>query len=284
MKRILLCFVYLLIAVELFACSCITPPPFLEYVASQEFEDRGGVVWEGEYIQDMTIPGTTLRATQYEIRNVWCGSFVAEIVVEGDPISPFPIDDSWVADFPISDDKVWVIGGDEATCLEFHGQHDMVFATTYDSSFGPAFGYSTNLCAIDFFPISETGVVTGFITSNESTINLTVDELLNAVTNGTADFEACEINNVIGNGIGTSEVHNINVFPNPVREYLNFELPQLEQQSLTVKIYGLNGVLVSQAILDSNEKSVPVAGLLAGKYLFAIQNQAGKIYSGQFVK
>lgn len=279
MKKSILATAFMLVNIATYACSCITPPPFLEYIASEDFIDRGGVIWEGEYIQDMPIPGTTLHATQYLIRDIWCGSFVEAVEYDSSNPGPFPVNTDWIDDFQITENKVWVIGGDGATCLEFHGDNNMIFATTYDHMWGPAFGYSTSLCAVDFFPISSTDVVTGFIESNETTSTMTRDELKAAANIATEEVD-CDT----ANGINDIHFEKLSVFPNPVSEYLQFTLPEVIQQNAILKIYDLSGALIAESVLSTGQSSFGVGNLAAGKYLLVLSDQSGQQFSGQFVK
>jgi len=144
----------LILGLPALACSCFDPPAFLDYVHSDDFKNINGLVWIGEYVEGEQVTDQ-LYATKYNVREVICGSLRTEYEITP---SPFPMSTEHLDNFPLTNSEIWVFGGAEASCLETHGTNNYLFATRWDTH-GPAFGYNTTLCAVDFLPLSGDGSI-----------------------------------------------------------------------------------------------------------------------------
>lgn len=74
----------------------------------------------------------------------------------------------------------------------------------------------------------------------------------------------------------------LRLFPNPVTDFLNIQLPELEHQPMTISIFDVNGKTVQFQSLLSGQ-SVDVKKLTSGLYGVDVRVK-GKVYSGRFIK
>lgn len=84
--------------------------------------------------------------------------------------------------------------------------------------------------------------------------------------------------------VATSDVNSpkeINLFPNPASEIINWTLPEeiLGKQAL---IFDGQGKIISS--ISKNVNSLSIKGLLPGLYFLMVQADNGKMYSAKFVK
>lgn len=245
-----------LIGSPVFACSCGIVPSFMEHIQSDFFTENNGIVWIGKYVSDEVI-SEGLHATAYQIEDVLCGSITYEFDIEPDPFMGEP---EWLNDYLPTDDLIWVIGGWEASCLETHGTSDMLFATPV-VVYGPGYGYSTNLCQIDFLPISSDGSsVSGFIENTEEFVTRNLGELKTEI------IELCGEENPTGVSSIESEIV---VYPNPVQDELYFSIGDLEQDA-TVAVYNVSGGLVFHSSLANGKVDLSV--LSSGVYIIEVNN------------
>lgn len=269
MQKLLLIISFLWLAqVQLFACSCAPPPSFLEHIQSDYFEENHGIVWVGKYVHDEPI-SQSLHATAYQIEDIWCGSITYDFDIQPDP---FMGDPEWLENYLPTDSLIWVIGGDEAACLEFHGTSDMLFATPVNI-WGPGYGYSTSLCQIDFLPISSDGSsVSGFIENTDDFITRDLGELKQEILGICTDDEPTAIDD---------DVVHFSVYPNPFFEDLIISTDSETLQESTLSIYSTAGSLMLTT--DSNDGHLSLGELDSGIYFLEI-NHGGRKSVERIVK
>ncbi|MCP4439893.1 MAG: T9SS type A sorting domain-containing protein [Aureispira sp.] len=86
---------------------------------------------------------------------------------------------------------------------------------------------------------------------------------------------------------GASEIGGVQIFPNPVDDYINIRLPKLTDV-VNIQIFDIKGSL----ILDTEQKALPnqilkisnLSHLIEGTYLINIQINQDKIYTEKFIK
>jgi ligand-binding sensor domain-containing protein len=83
------------------------------------------------------------------------------------------------------------------------------------------------------------------------------------------------LNSINENAINARDVK---VFPNPVNNYLNVELP-VEINSFWIEVLNMQGNIVKSRIIANNHNKIDVSDLLAGVYIVRVQSD-----KGQFIK
>ncbi|MGK0363839.1 MAG: hypothetical protein ACI85O_000893 [Saprospiraceae bacterium] len=77
-------------------------------------------------------------------------------------------------------------------------------------------------------------------------------------------------------------VNNIRIYPNPARDFIQIELPDLTIEEMSV--YDMRGVAVWRGEADLRDRySLDISSFANGVYLLKIENE-GEIYRGRFVK
>ncbi len=71
---------------------------------------------------------------------------------------------------------------------------------------------------------------------------------------------------------------NVSIFPNPAKNYFSVSLSEFSNQELIVKISAINGQLVKELLLTSNNQEVFIDELLPATYTVEILSSNGKYY------
>lgn len=75
----------------------------------------------------------------------------------------------------------------------------------------------------------------------------------------------------------------LEVFPNPAKEYLNFEAPD-DKTPKSYVIFDLKGGVMEQSALEPEQQRISISPLKPGLYFFRIEDAEGNSYLGRFVK
>lgn len=67
----------------------------------------------------------------------------------------------------------------------------------------------------------------------------------------------------------------VKVFPNPTSSLLNIEMPELSAQNVSLRLYQLNGTLVSQAQTQNGQHQFDLSDQAAGIYMLKVQTAEG---------
>ncbi len=91
----------------------------------------------------------------------------------------------------------------------------------------------------------------------------------------------------IGTGINTiSSISSLEVYPNPVRNYLTVKIPQVKSNVITLSIYSQDGKLLQESkesIVPSGEIAINIESLSPGLYFIKAISDA-ELFQGTFVK
>jgi beta-glucanase (GH16 family) len=79
---------------------------------------------------------------------------------------------------------------------------------------------------------------------------------------------------------------NVLVYPNPVQQNLQIQLPQIPTIGATISIYNSLGVLVKSSLMDKNTniQTIDVSSLANGNYYYRLASNATTVDKGMFAK
>jgi hypothetical protein len=119
---------------------------------------------------------------------------------------------------------------------------------------------------------------------NEGMINYVINEVDNykqlVLTN--LDNNKLYFNNITLSQENFLFENTVSLYPNPVQNILNIE--NTASNLSKIHIYDLNGRLLQNYVLQTNEVSLDVSGLQSGVYLVVLENETGHQISRKIVK
>ena len=119
-----------------------------------------------------------------------------------------------------------------------------------------------------------------YTTPNFTQINLEGMNFLHNNYGGDAYIDNIRINDV-EMSVNNVKKGNLSVYPNPVKNALNFNLPQGEKVA-KIQIYNMAGQLM--VTKTASGKSIDLQDLKAGAYLINMISTKGSTYSSKFIK
>lgn len=86
----------------------------------------------------------------------------------------------------------------------------------------------------------------------------------------------------VGTSIVTNESENLVLYPNPVSDILEIELPSLKE---SVSIYSTDGKRVVYTLTKGEmQLKIPVSDLIPGVYFLRVENDRGEVVQQRFIK
>ncbi len=114
---------------------------------------------------------------------------------------------------------------------------------------------------------------------NNAKANINGVNFLHNNFGGDAYYDNIRINDEVLAVTNTNK-GKVNIYPNPVKDQLNIQLPENENVS-QIEIYNFAG----QSVLQSeNRKEINLKKLPSGSYMVKVKNTAGKIYTSKIIK
>lgn len=124
--------------------------------------------------------------------------------------------------------------------------------------------------------LSGSGVVTGTTNFDPSLASVGNDTILYSYTdnNSCSNSVSTFIPVVICAGInGTIELNSISLYPVPINNYLNLDLPA-SSETIEMKIYNLEGKLILEQTLLNGQNRINMESISAGVYSLQLKNSA----------
>jgi hypothetical protein len=101
-------------------------------------------------------------------------------------------------------------------------------------------------------------------------------------------FQAATTRDVNGYWVGVdqvasekelNEIKDMNLYPNPARDYINIDFPEILEKDYNWKLISIGGITVKEAVIHAGEQSLKINNydLPSGVYVFMVYN--GKVYS-----
>jgi len=152
-----------------------------------------------------------------------------------------------------------------------------------------------NQCFVSNYPQYNTDLVLSHDTSAFSITVLHYNNLAASANMSIAVWDSKDIHKVdtisitvnatrlgIGNSIMPSSF--INLFPNPVADYINLKTSQPGFEPVNAIIYNTLGKTVSEQSISAGTTTLPVYNLSKGIYILSLRDKYGKEAMKQFVK
>jgi len=244
MKNFLAILFFLSSISPVFSCSCF-PSNFCDYYESS-LDNETSLMFMGSYLNEEEINDWT-KAFQFKVEKIYQGEIVTETSIHY-------TGETYVN----TDSTVWLLSGSDVSCLRYLDNTSAIFIVNYNVNwFGEDqdVGYVPTICASDYFPISSTNEVTGWIwESQDETIALEEFE--------TFLEQGCETTST------TNDFKQISVYPNPVTDILSIKCTP--QCTITnIELYDIRGILIKK----SNETSMDMNMLHSGVYFVKVYGQ-----------
>lgn len=257
MKTYLTCILFFFGISTAFSCSCLKGS-FCNYFDRLKSNETT-LIFKGSFIQEEDI-GTAYKAVQYNVEEVYYGEIVTEnsIHYSGET-------------YINSESAIWVLKGSGAACLRWLDETSAIFIVTYNPDFffnDDGFGYVPTICQSDYFPISSTNEITGFIWEKEE-VTISLSDFETLINEGCTDPPITE---------DPENLDGLKVFPNPVDDQLTIESDYFGEE-LTMKLYDTKGRLVKTI----NSSTANLSDISSGMYFF-IATYKGSTYTKKVVK
>jgi len=255
----LLLIVFLILGINFSALACFCAPFTLcEYLGHLE-DNETTLIFMGSFIQEESIT-SSISVVQYKIEKIYKGEVVT-------PDSPHYNNEPYTN----TDSTVWLLSGYSDSCYRKLDGSKAIFVLTYNPGWPDhdAVGYVPSICNSDYFPISEDQTITGYIYSGDD------------VTMELSEFEELlpiGCNPLATNDEPTSVTNQINVYPNPATNVVNFDFVGSED-SWNVTLFDKTGKIIRV----TDDSSINLGELDPGIYFLSFTN--GKtIHTKKIVK
>lgn len=242
-----------------YACFCLGPA-FTEYLDELCGEEKT-LIFRGSYIQsDSMMYG--YEAMQFKVEELYYG----QIITMDSPL--FQSDSH-----PSTDSTVWILSGSEASCHRWIAEKDAIFALTYTGGFsinGGTFGYIPTICENDYFPISESGTITGRILEQNVNTSLSLQA-----------FDALLQMNCLTPIIDLQgEAHSINpvIYPQPASTQI-FIRTEAPLDNWKIALVNTSGKVLN----NIKDPVVDVSVLIPGVYFLRF-TMGGQVVIRKFIK
>jgi len=246
MKNFLSLFIALCLSSHLlFGCTCIDNT-FCENIERYTDEDSD-LVFMGTVIQEEMVDGL-YRVVQYDVEEIYFGEIVT-------PDSPIYNGEEYLN----TESTVWLITGGSGICMSDLSDQKVIVAVSYNQSvFGnlASFGYSPAACSRNYFEVSPTNSITGYITSYDDEQTLSLEEFEEM-------FDTrCGTDSPTTSTFSTPIAADFKALPQPTTGALNLIAPG-NFHDWDVRIYDVDGKLIKVC----SEASLDISAIDAGLYL-----------------
>ena len=231
----------------LIGCSCIGNS-FCSNL--EKFTDNDNdLVFMGSFIQSEELEGI-FSGLQFKVEKIYYGDIIT-------PDSPLYGGEHFIN----SDTTVWIFSGNSAICMpDINLNQSAILSVSYKNnvySTANEFGYATHVCDMCYLPVSESGMVSGWITEPFVDEEMSIEEF--------EDF----FNNNCDNSSNSRDINKIevDVFPQPTTGIL--KLPELYTDNWDLRLFDSGGRQV--VILKSS--SIDISHLEPGIYFLQGKSQ-----------
>lgn len=147
------------------------------------------------------------------------------------------------------------------------------------------FGSGTAIRAQNAIPASG-----GNASGSGGTVSYTIGQVVyttNTGTNGSAAQgvqQPYEISAVTGIEKAKDISLEIVVYPNPATDYVKLKVENYESENLSYQLYNINGTLLENKKIESNETSIVMRNLIQGTYFLKVTDKQKEIKTFKIIK